>query len=181
MKGTELFAELLMSINTGGPINKKASLDRAIGGDGVNGNTLHRLSREFIATLNLLKRMFPDLRQTRFHNSVEFYSLFMFIWHMNRDRLVLHNRARNRVAFALLRKLSTEVDQLRQQLRKASVLQRTQPIYRDYLLTVQGDTDSAATRERRAGISQGDVGFIVRAQRRQAYLHSGAAANHLEF
>jgi len=66
MKGTELFAELLMSINTGSPINKKTSLDRAIGGDGANGNTLHRLSREFIATLNLLKRMFPDLRHTRF-------------------------------------------------------------------------------------------------------------------
>jgi hypothetical protein len=46
MKGTELFAELLMSLNNGGPINKKTSLDRAIGNDSVNGNTLHRLSRE---------------------------------------------------------------------------------------------------------------------------------------
>ena len=40
MKGTELFAELLMSIHNGGPINKKTALDRAIGNDGVNGNTL---------------------------------------------------------------------------------------------------------------------------------------------
>ncbi len=35
MKGTELFAELLMSIHNGGPINKKTSLDRAIGNEGV--------------------------------------------------------------------------------------------------------------------------------------------------
>jgi hypothetical protein len=155
MKGTELFAELLMSLNNGGPINKKTSLDRAIGNESVNGNTLHKLSREFVSTLNLLKRMFPELRQTRFHNSAEFYTLFLLAWQMNRDKLVLHNKSRNRIAFALLRKLSTEVDLLRQQLRKASIPKRAQPIYRDYLLTVQGDTDSAATRERRASIVRG--------------------------
>jgi Protein of unknown function DUF262/HNH endonuclease len=155
MKGTELFAELLMSLNNGGPINKKTSLDRAIGNESVNGNTLHKLSREFIATLNLLKRMFPELRQTRFHNSAEFYTLFLLVWQMSRDKFVLHNKARNRIAFALLKRLSTEVDQLRQQLRKASIPKRAQPIYRDYLLTVQGDTDSAATRERRASIVKG--------------------------
>jgi hypothetical protein len=155
MKGTELFAELLMSLNNGGPINKKTSLDRAIGNESVNGNTLHKLSREFIATLNLLKRMFPELRQTRFHNSAEFYTLFLLVWQMSRDKFVLHNKARNRIAFALLKKLSTEVDQLRQQLRRASIPKRAQPIYRDYLLTVQGDTDSAATRERRASIVKG--------------------------
>ena len=83
MKGTELFAELLMSLHHGGPINKKASSSRAIGNDGVNGNTLHRLAREFTATLNLMKRMFPELRQTRFRNSVEFYSLFLLIWQIN--------------------------------------------------------------------------------------------------
>jgi len=84
----------------------------------------------------------------------------MVVWQMNYDKLVMHNKARNRIAFALLRKLSNEVDQLRQQLRKASVLQRTQPIYRDYLLTVQGDTDSAATRERRASILKGLLGSL---------------------
>lgn len=155
MKGAELFSELLMSINNGGPINKKTSLDRAIGNEAVNGNTLHRVSREFIGTINLLKRMFPELRQTQFHNSVEFYSLFMLVWQMNHDKFVLHNKSRNWVAFALLKKLSNEVDQLRQQLRKANIRKNTQPVYRDYLLTVQGDTDSAATRERRGGILKG--------------------------
>lgn len=160
MKGTELFAELLMSINHGGPINKKTGLDRAIGNESVNGNTLHKLSREFVTTLNLLKRIFPELRQTRFHNSVEFYTLFMLVWQMTREGLVLHDKSRNRIAFALLKKLSTEVDQLRQQLRRASVPKRAQPIYRDYLLTVQGDTDSAATRERRASIVKGLLASI---------------------
>lgn len=155
MKGTELFAELLMSIHNGGPINKKTSLDRAIGNESVNGNTLYRLSREFVATVNLLKRMFPDLRQTRFHNTVEFYTLFMLVWEMNRDGFVVKNKARNRIAGAMLKKLSTAVDQLREQLRKGAIPKSTQPVYRDYLLTVQGDTDSAATRDRRRGILSG--------------------------
>src|SRR5581483_3994488 len=36
MKGTELMAELLMSIHHGGIINKKTSLDRAIGNEALN-------------------------------------------------------------------------------------------------------------------------------------------------
>jgi len=160
MKGTELFAELLMSIHKGSPINKKTSLDRAIGNESINGNTLHRLSREFISTMNLLKGMFADLRQTRFHNTVEFYSLFMLVWEMNREDLVLRDKKRNRVAIALLKKLSTGVDQLRDQLRTGKLPKSVQPLYRDYLLTVQGDTDSAATRQRRRGILYGLLGSL---------------------
>ena len=60
MKGTELIAELLMSIHQGGIINKKTSLDRAIGNDSVNRNTLGRISRECVATLNTLRRVFRN-------------------------------------------------------------------------------------------------------------------------
>jgi uncharacterized protein with ParB-like and HNH nuclease domain len=49
MKGTELLSELLMSIHHGGIINKKTSLDRAIGNEAVNLNTLGRLTRECTA------------------------------------------------------------------------------------------------------------------------------------
>lgn len=155
MKGTELFAELLMSIHKGGPINKKTSLDRAISNEDVNGNTLRHLSGEFIRTINLIKRMFPDLRQTRFSNSVEFYSLFMLVWEMDREGYILRERRRNRVAFAFLRKLSNGVDELRDQLRHAKPAKPSQRIYSDYLLTVLGDTDSSATRERRREILKG--------------------------
>jgi hypothetical protein len=155
MKGTELFSEILMSIHNGGLINKKTALDRAIGNDSVNGNTLSKLSREFIATMNLMKRMFPELRQTRFHNSAEFYTLFMLVWEMRDQNFVLTDRRRNRIAFEMLRKLSTGVDQLREQLKKASIKRPPQRLYSDYLLTVQGDTDSSANRERRREILKG--------------------------
>jgi 5-methylcytosine-specific restriction endonuclease McrA len=155
MKGTELIAELLMSINNGGPINKKTALDRAIGNDSVNGNTLGKLSRECVRTVNVVKRIFPDLHQTRFHNSVEFYSLFLLVWEMDRDNYILTDRRRNRVARALLRKLSNGVDELRDQLRRAKPARPSQRLYSDYVLTVQGDTDSSANRERRRELLRG--------------------------
>jgi hypothetical protein len=160
MKGTELFAEILMSINHGGPINKKTSLDRAIGNHSVNGNTLHKLVREFSATIRLIARMFPDLHQTRFRNSAEFYTLFMLVWEMHIAELILTDKKRNRIAFELLRKLSTGVDHLREQLRKAIPGKPAQRFYQEYLLTVQGDTDSSANRDRRRAILHGLLGSL---------------------
>jgi hypothetical protein len=155
MKGTELFSELLMSLHNGAPINKKTALDRAIGNESINGNTLSRLSREFISTVNLIKKMFPDLKETRFHNSAEFYTLFLLVWEMDRDKFVLKDGRRNKIAFELLRKLSTGVDQLRNQLREAKPARPAQRLFSDYLLTVQGDTDSSANRERRRELLRG--------------------------
>lgn len=155
MKGTELFAELLMSLHQGGPINKKTSLDRAIGNDSVNGNTLAKLHGEFVRTMMSIRRMFPELRQTRFRNSAEFYSLFLLVWQMEHERFLLHDLRRNRIAFELLKKLSTGVDELREQLRKATPGKPAQRLFQEYLLTVQGDTDSKSNRDRRATILRG--------------------------
>lgn len=155
MKGTELFSELLMSFHQGGIINKKTALDRAIGNEAINGNTLHRLVRELVATINATRRMFPELRNTRFRNTAEFYSLVMLIWEMRTTGYVLGDRKRNQLAERLLRRLSTGVDELRELLRKAKAPRGGQRLYADYLLTVQGDTDSAANRQRRREILSG--------------------------
>lgn len=155
MKATELFAEILMSIEAKGPINKKTSLDRAIGNQKVHGGTLSRLVREFVRTMNRLKLMFPRLQETRLKNSAEFYSLFLLVWEMDREGMILHERRRNDAAFALLRRLSVGVDELRLRMRKAEFGRPAERIYQEYLTTVQGDTDSAANRERRASILRG--------------------------
>jgi hypothetical protein len=160
MKGTELVSELLMSIQQGSPINKKTALDRAIGNDSVNGNTLSRVSREFTRTLTTVKRIFPDIRQTRFRNTADFYSLFMILWQMQQDKFVLADPKRNAIATRLMRKLSDGVDELRDQLRRARPAKQSQQFYARYLLTVQGDTDSAANRQRRAEILQGLLGSL---------------------
>ncbi len=155
MKGTELLAELLMSVHQGGVINKKTALDRAIGNDSVNAHSLGKVSRECIATMNGIKKMCPEIKTTRFHNTVDFYSLFMIVWEMRQHGLVLNDRRRIKASAGLLRKLSTGVDELRDQLRRAKPALPSQQLYSDYLLTVQGDTDSAATRERRRELLRG--------------------------
>ena len=68
---------------------------------------------------------------------------------MDKDNFVLADSRRNKLAFAMLRNLSTGVDELREQLRRAKPAKTAQKLYSDYLLTVQGDTDSSANRERR--------------------------------
>jgi hypothetical protein len=160
MKGTELFSELLMSIHHGGLINKKTALDRAIGNDGINKNTLGRISREFTGTINSLKKVFPDIRKTRFHNTADYYSLFLLVWEMRDHKFVLSDRKRNRIAQTLLLRLSTGVDELRLQLRAARPARPSQRLFADYLLTVQGDTDSGANRQRRAEILRGLLGSL---------------------
>ena len=155
MKGVELFSELLISIDNGGPINKKKSLDITIGNEKINGNTLKYLTKQFTRTLGLMKKLFPSIRETRFRNSAEFYSLFMLVWEMDQEKFVFTDRNRNKIAFAVLGKLSVEVDLLRDRLRKATPGKVEQRLVQDYLLTVQGDTDSGATRERRRQILRG--------------------------
>ena len=155
MKGTELVAEILMSLHQGGIINKKTSLDRAIGNESINGNTLGKLSREFTSALNLIKKIFPNIHQTRFANTVDFYTLFLLIWEFSQKDFILTERRRNEIAERILRKLSTGVDELRQAAREGRPMRQVNKLCQDYLPTVLGDTDSAATRERRATIVRG--------------------------
>jgi hypothetical protein len=152
MKHVELVCELMASIQAKGLINKKKALDGVIGGQSVDPRTLGKVVQETIRILNLVKKMFPDIRTTRFANSADFYSLFVLVWEMDRDRCILSDAKRNRQARKLLVWLSNGVGIVRQQQRKAEGASPDQRLFADYLLTVQGDTDSLATRQRRAEI-----------------------------
>jgi hypothetical protein len=152
MKHVELVSELVASIVADGPINKKSALDKIIGGQNVPVRTLQRAEREFTSTANRVAKMFPRLGETRLRNSADYYSLFMVVWKLHRDGAILGDARRNRQAEALLIRLSNGVDQVRAQQRKAEGARPDQRIYADYLLTVQGDTDSLASRQRRAAI-----------------------------
>ncbi len=160
MKHIELVCELMASIHSGGLINKKTALDNIIGGQTVDARSLKKCSQEFIRTLNLVKRMFPDIRTTRFANSADFYSLFMLVWEMDKAGCILNNAKRNQLAQCLLVKLSDGVDTVRQQVRKAEGAKPDQRLFADYLLTVQGDTDSLATRKRRADLLRQVLGGL---------------------
>jgi hypothetical protein len=152
MKHVELICELMVSIQAKGLINKKKALDGVIGGISPNQRTLLRTVKETNRILNLIKKIFPDLRTTRFSNSAEFYSLAMFVWAMDSEGCILSDAKRNRQAQKLLVWLSNGVGLLREHQRIAEGARPDQRLFADYLLTVQGSTDSLAMRLQRAEI-----------------------------
>lgn len=160
MKHVELVCELMASLQARGLINKKKALDSIIGGQPTDHRTLKRVLQETVRVLNLVKRVFPDLKSTRFSNSADFYSLFMFIWELDCNGCILSNSKRNRQAQKLLSWLSDGVGAVRIQQRKAEGAKPDQRLFADYLFTVQGDTDSQATRQRRSELLRKVFGGI---------------------
>jgi hypothetical protein len=160
MKHVELVSELMASVATGGLINKKTALDRIIGGQELPPAKLERARSEVGRVVNILRRMYPGMKSTRFANIADFYSLFMFTWKLDQGRCVLTNRKRNRLASDLLKSLSNGVDIVRDQQKKARGARPDQRMFADYLLTVQGDTDSLATRQRREAVLEKLLGGL---------------------
>ena len=160
MKHVELVSELMASIANRGLINKKAALDRLIGGEELPPSRLQRTRDDVVRILNRLAKMFPEIKATRFANTADFYSLAMFIWEMERNKAILTDRRRNRLAADLLKSLSDGVDVVRGQQKRAKGARPDQRLFADYLLTVQGDTDSLATRQRREAILEKLLGGL---------------------
>ena len=145
-----LVSELLASLVAGGPIHKKQAIDQAVGNTSLNAQTFQKAIREFLATLTALKQIFPDLRSTRFKNISEFYTLFLIVWEMHQQKMVLNDKRRNAVAMKLLRSFSNGVDDVREHQRQAKGAAADQRLCADYLLQVQQSTDALAPRKRRA-------------------------------
>ncbi|HSV98792.1 MAG TPA: DUF262 domain-containing protein [Sedimentisphaerales bacterium] len=152
MKHVELVCELMASIQAKGLINKKKALDGIIGGQSADPRRLRKIVQETTRVLNLMKKTFPDIRTTRFANSADFYSLFVLVWEMDQEGCILSDARRNGQAQRLLIWLSSGVGVVRQQQRTVAGATEDQRLFADYLLTIQGDTDSLATRQRRAEI-----------------------------
>ncbi|MBX7109566.1 MAG: DUF262 domain-containing protein [Chitinophagales bacterium] len=152
MKHIELICELLASFHTKQLMNKKTALDRIISGKTIDDRSLKRCRREFVTTLNLVKRLFPNIRSTRFRNSAELYSIFMMVWQLNNDKMILTVKNRNWQAQKLLEWMSNGVDELRTQISKAKGAKPDQQLFAAYLFTTRGDSDSSTTRNRRAQV-----------------------------
>jgi 5-methylcytosine-specific restriction endonuclease McrA len=155
MKDVELVSELLAALATGQPLHSKAAVDKAIGNQSLHGQTLKRVIAEFTSVLGVARKMFPELRSTRFRNSSEFYSLFLVVADLRRAGLILSDRKRNRTAQEILKVFSNEVDEARSRQRHAKGVPAGKQLYVDYLLATQRGTDNLGQRTRRAQIIRG--------------------------
>jgi hypothetical protein len=155
MKHVELICELMISINQGDVINKKAALDRVMESDSFTKFQVKTAKDKTVRSLNRLKRMFPRLSQTRFHQISDFYSLAILIAKFEEERLILTEPKRNRRAWELLVAFSNGVDTVRERQKKALGPNVGQESYRDYLLTVIQSTDEVNQRRNREQILRG--------------------------
>lgn len=149
MKHVELICELMASVHMQQLLNKKTALDKIISGENIHDKQISKAKDSFVTTINLIKRVFPNLKSTRFAFTTKLYSLFMLLWKFNNQKMILIDRKRNLQAQKLLEWLSNGVDQVRRQINKAKGSRPDQQIFASYVFTTRGDSDSSATRGRR--------------------------------
>ena len=113
MKDVELICELMVSIQQGAVINKKAAMDSAMRQGSFTAAEARKVSARTVSALNRVRRIFPDLRNTRFKKISDFYSLAILIAEFEREGLVLTDRRQNLLARKLLEAFGTGVDQVR--------------------------------------------------------------------
>jgi hypothetical protein len=152
MKHVELLCELMLSIQKGDPINKKTALNSIMADGGVDMRQVRRGVRLTVLALNRVRRMFPQLYSTRFVKITDFYTLTTLVAKFEQEGLILTDAKRNRLAWDMLCVFSNNVDELREQLKKAQNVSSDQDLYRQYLLTVMQATDEVNQRRLRESI-----------------------------
>ncbi|MFN2455860.1 MAG: HNH endonuclease family protein [Pyrinomonadaceae bacterium] len=155
MKHIELICELMVSAHFEDVINKKAALDKIMKSESLEGRQLDKAAKLTITSLNRLKRMFPQLGQTRFSKLSDFYSLAVLIQKFEREGLILINAKRNKLAWGILRKFANGVDDVDLKRKKMENTEPGEELYRQYLLTVREGTDEINHRRDRERILQG--------------------------
>lgn len=168
-KHIELVCELLASIHNDGPIDKKKAVDRIIGGHSMDKRSLDRCATQFSQTLRLIRQMFPEINSTRFTKVADFYSLFLLVYELKEQGCILVEKRRNQQAHELLVGLTLGVDQVRQQTRRAEGATAEQNFFRQYLITVQGNTDGISMRRTRAELLHQLLGGLFEKKDTQRY------------
>jgi hypothetical protein len=151
MKHVELVCEVMLSIEQGDVMNKKAALDKVMS-KGLTPSQISKLKVKCVKALNRIKTMFPHLKETRFKGLSDFYVLSVLIAIYEDEGLILTDKKRNQLAWDLLKEFSNGVDRARIRQKKAEGVNEADGIYREYLLTVLQATDEISQRRKRMNI-----------------------------
>ncbi|HJV74731.1 MAG TPA: DUF262 domain-containing protein [Noviherbaspirillum sp.] len=160
MKHVEFIAELIVTMNEGGVINKKAAIDKVMTNEGITSAKLTKACGRVVTALNHVRRMFPELRSTRFKQIGDFYSLVALIDRLAQEGAILTDKKRNRLAWGLLKAFSNEVDALSTARKNLEAGKNQDSIYREYLLTVLHGTDAVGQRRKREEILEGIIASV---------------------
>lgn len=160
MKHVEFICELMLSIQKGDPINKKAALNSIMADTGIDMRQVANGARRTTGALNRIRKMFPNLHSTRFVKVTDFYTLTTLFAKFEQEGLILTDKRRNRLAWDILNVFSNKVDELREKVYKAQDIGGEPDLYRQYLLTVQQGTDEVNQRRLRENIIREVLGSL---------------------
>ena len=153
MKHVELTCELIASIARGGPLNKKKALDEVIGGQSIHkGNQAHEECKRIRSHRQPCRENVPPTPRDSLRQRSRLLQSILARLGLGPKRLCPKERhsqpsSGKAPTLALARCRSGSAAK-----RRAVGASPDQRIFADYLMTIQGDTDSQATRERRSQI-----------------------------
>jgi len=160
MKHVEFISEMMLSVHYGDVIHKKAVLEEAMSEKGLPMKAVERALNDTRLALNRTFRMFPKLRETRFCQVSDFYTLVLLVHKLEREHCILTWPSRNRIAAALLSEFGAGVDSLRHLQKRLERIPATMEVYRSYLQTVLEGTDTSQNRKAREKILVGLFGSL---------------------
>lgn len=152
MKHVELVCELIVAAHKQDVSDKRAALDRVMDAGSITGIKLSNAVSQTDLGIKKLKSMFPDLKQTRFRNLSDFYTLAVLIQKFLHAKMILDDKKRNQLAWDLLMMLSLGLDQLAIQQKKGGAASSDNEIFRNYMSTVRDNTDKESQRRSRESI-----------------------------
>ncbi len=155
MQHVELVLEVMLSLQKGDVLNRKTALDHVMKQNSLDLRQVKKGSQLTVTTLNRVRKMFPQLKSTRFRQVTDFYTLAVLIGKYEQEGLVLADKRRNRIAWDMLREFGTRVDEVRTLQKQAKGARPEQEIYRNYLMTVSQMTDAVAQRRAREQLIDG--------------------------
>ncbi len=155
-KHIELVCELIVSADHGDVVASKTMLDKVMEKDSIRGRELDKAAAATVSALNRVKRMFKELKSTRlFKQHSDFYTLAALVQKFEKERLILSDPKRNRLARDLLAAFASKVDEVRELQKRVKGIKSEHELYRDYLITTQHQTDSFGQRKKREQILSG--------------------------
>jgi 5-methylcytosine-specific restriction endonuclease McrA len=160
MKHVELISELMLSVHYGDVIHKKRVLEEAMSEKGLPPRAVERALNATRLAFNRTLRMFPNLRETRFCQVSDFYTLVLLVHKLEREHCILTKPSRNRIAAALLSEFGAAVDGLRHLQKRLERIPADMDLYRSYLQTVLEGTDTSQNRKGREKILVGLFGSL---------------------
>jgi len=155
MKHVELFCELMLSAHTQDVLNKKAALDKVMASSDITDRQILRSAEATTRAIGRLKRILPDIAQTRFRQLADFYTIVVLLQAFEREGCALTDRRSKRLAHDLLFEFSSGVDSVKEKQKKIQGVRASEELYRQYLMTVLEGTDEVNNRRHRIQILRG--------------------------